>query len=192
MQHSSRKNEILNVAAELFKERGYRAVTMRDIAKTLDIKASSLYNHIQSKQELLSDLIICVAEDFTNGMDAILALHCSNTEKLKKAIALHIDITLQSGNALVALNNDWMHLQDNRAYFLSMRSRYEDSFRKIITNGIQAKEFEPRNVELVVFSFLSTLQTFHLWYSKRAKTSPTQLKQDMINVLMQGVVKQSN
>ena len=68
----TRKEEIIKSAAQLFLERGYSAVTMRDLAKELGIKAASLYNHISSKHEILESLIISVAEEFTVGMNQIL------------------------------------------------------------------------------------------------------------------------
>ena len=46
----TRKEEIVRTAEMLFKQKGYSAVTMRDIAQAMGIKAASLYNHIQSKQ----------------------------------------------------------------------------------------------------------------------------------------------
>ena len=56
MKPETRKEEIVNTAAKLFKEKGFSAVTMRDIAKSMGIRAASLYNHISSKQELLQDI----------------------------------------------------------------------------------------------------------------------------------------
>ena len=73
MKPESRKEEIINAASVLFKEKGYSAVTMRDLATAMGIKAASLYNHIQSKQEILSTIIIDLAEEFTTGMDHIVA-----------------------------------------------------------------------------------------------------------------------
>ena len=58
---SDRKTEIIARAATLFKEKGYSAVTVRDIAQAMDIKAASLYNHIQSKQEILVLIVIEIA-----------------------------------------------------------------------------------------------------------------------------------
>jgi hypothetical protein len=52
----SRREYILEEAATLFKERGYAATTMRDLAEKLDIKAASLYNHIASKEEILKEI----------------------------------------------------------------------------------------------------------------------------------------
>jgi AcrR family transcriptional regulator len=46
MKTTDRKLEIITIAAQLFKEKGYSAVTMRDIAQAMNIKAASLYNHL--------------------------------------------------------------------------------------------------------------------------------------------------
>ena len=47
------KEKILRAAIKLFSESGYTETTMRDIAKTLNIKAGSIYNHFSSKREIL-------------------------------------------------------------------------------------------------------------------------------------------
>ncbi|TDI68762.1 MAG: TetR/AcrR family transcriptional regulator, partial [Bacteroidetes bacterium] len=65
MKITSRKEEIIDVASQLFKEKGYSAVSVRDIALAMGMKAASLYNHIESKQEILSILILELARNFT-------------------------------------------------------------------------------------------------------------------------------
>ena len=61
MQKETRKEEILRVAARLFKNKGYSAVTMRDLATDMGIKAASLYNHISSKQAILQEIVLAIA-----------------------------------------------------------------------------------------------------------------------------------
>ena len=51
------KLKILNSALNLFSSKGYNAVSVRAIASEVGIKASSLYNHFQSKQDILDELI---------------------------------------------------------------------------------------------------------------------------------------
>ena len=86
LKYKSRKEEIIRIAAKLFKEKGYSAVTMRDLAKVVGIKAASLYNHINSKQEILSDIIISLAEQFTNQMKTIKNSNENSIDKLKQII----------------------------------------------------------------------------------------------------------
>ncbi|GGX23982.1 TetR/AcrR family transcriptional regulator [Aquimarina muelleri] len=189
MKIETRKQEIVSAASILFKEKGYSAVTMRDLAKAMGIKAASLYNHIQSKQEILSTIIIELAEEFTTGMDKIATSRDSAIQKLENIIDLHIDVTLRNADGLASLNNDWMHLEeDNLQYFEKMREEYEDSFREIVRKGVDEGEIKSFNIEIIVFSTLSTLRTLYLWYPKQKNIDANILKHDMISVLLKGVV----
>lgn len=189
MKPIDRKTEIINVAAKLFKEKGYSAVTMRDIAQAMDIKAASLYNHIKSKQEILVLIIIEIAEEFTNTMNQVVNSSETTIKKIEKIIQLHIDITLRDANALACLNNDWMHLADAElTYFIKMREDYEENFRTIVQKGIADGEIKNLNLEVIIFSTLSTLRTLYLWYGKKKSPDPAVLKSNMIQVLLNGIV----
>jgi AcrR family transcriptional regulator len=189
MKPSDRKTEIINVAAKLFKEKGYSAVTMRDIAQAMDIKAASLYNHIKSKQEILVLIIIEIAEEFTNTMNQVVNSSETTIKKIEKIIQLHLNITLRDANALACLNNDWMHLADAElTYFIKMREDYEENFRTIVQKGIADGEIKNLNLEVIIFSTLSTLRTLYLWYGKKKSPEPVVLKSNMIQVLLNGIV----
>lgn len=189
MKLMDRKTEIINIAAKLFKEKGYSAVTMRDIAQAMDIKAASLYNHISSKQEILVLIIIKIAEEFIFAIDKILATDYATIKKIEKVIELHIDITIRNSDALACLNNDWMHLTDeDLVYFVKMREDYEESFRTIIKTGIANNEIKKLNLEVIVFSTLSTLRTLYLWYGKKKSPNSSVLKSNMMEVLLNGLV----
>lgn len=187
MKQETRKQEIIRVAAQLFKEKGYSAVTMRDLATAMGMKAASLYNHISSKQEILKVIVISIAEDFTNGMQTIKDSNDSNITKLKKVVALHVDISSQNINGIAALNNDWMHLEDQLEYYLKLRNEYEANFLSIIEQGITKKEIKASNPEVVVFSMLSTLRSLYLWIPKKMELNSKELTKSLIEVLIDGI-----
>ncbi|RZJ35948.1 MAG: TetR/AcrR family transcriptional regulator [Flavobacterium sp.] len=183
-----RKSEIISVSAKLFKEKGYSAVTMRDIAQALEIRAASLYNHIDSKQELLSLIIIAIAEEYTGTISAIVESDESAIKKLEKVIQLHIDITVRNPDALASLNNDWMHLPAQQLqYFLDMREDYEEKFRTIVKRGIADGEIKKRDPEVIIFSMLSTLRTLYLWYGKKSSFNAKTLTTNLPRVLLDGL-----
>ncbi|WNM19098.1 TetR/AcrR family transcriptional regulator [Flavobacterium capsici] len=189
MKVNDRKTEIINCAAKLFKEKGYSAVTMRDIAQAMNIKAASLYNHIKSKQEILVLIVIDIAEEFTAVMNDIVSSETSTIQKIEKVIQLHIDITLRNPEALACLNNDWMHLTDEElVYFIKMREEYEQNFREIILKGIENNEIKNLNSEVIIFSMLSTLRTLYLWYGKKKGLTETSLRNHMSEALLRGIV----
>ncbi|AWI24558.1 TetR/AcrR family transcriptional regulator [Flavobacterium pallidum] len=189
MKPTDRKSEIINISASLFKEKGYSAVTMRDIAQALDIKAASLYNHIKSKQEILELIIIEIAEEYTHTIRMIEASDESAVSKIEKVIQLHIDITVRNPEALASLNNDWMHLPDTQLqYFLHMREEYEDIFRSIIKKGIAHGEIRNHNAEVMIFTILSTIRTLYLWYGKKKDFSANILEKNLKEILLHGII----
>lgn len=189
IEGQTRKEEIIKTAAKLFKEKGYSAVTMRDLAKTMGIKASSLYNHIDSKQHILKSIIISLAEEFTNGMEIIKSSDANNIEKLHQIVVLHVNITSKNTYGMASLNNDWMHLEDQLEHYLELRRNYEQDFIDIIKSGIQSNEIIDSNPEIIMFSILSTLRSLYLWIPKKEELDRQQLAENLSQVLICGINK---
>lgn len=187
--NKSRHQEIINTAAYLFKEKGYNAVSMRDLASKLDIKASSLYNHISSKQEILAAIVLEVAQEFTNHINTIFPEKLSTQEKLEAIIQNHIEITLRMTDKLACMNNDWIHLEaENKDKYRELRDAYEDKFRAILKQGKEKNDIKDVDLEIVVFSFLTSLRTLHLWYAKKSSVEIETLKKDLPTILLQGII----
>lgn len=189
MISGTRKEEIVRTAAKLFMERGYSAVTMRDIAKAMGIKAASLYNHINSKQDILTTIILTLAKEFTKGMDVIKKSKADSVEKLGHIVVLHVAITSKNTEGMASLNNDWMHLEEQLEYYLKLRSEYEEDFRNIIKKGIANNEIIDANPEVMLFSILSTLRSLYLWIPKKEDLNPEELAANLSSILINGINK---
>jgi AcrR family transcriptional regulator len=188
MQISKRKEEMIAVAARMFRERGYNAVSMRDIAAEMDMKAASLYNHIRSKQEILELIVIDIAEEFTRGMREISTSDASVKEKLRALIDLHVELTLRDPDEMACVNSDWMHLEkEKKAYFLKMRHEYEQCFTSMLTHGMESGEIKILDTDIAMFAFLSTLRTLHLRYGKRRNVKAETLRKTLHEVLIDGL-----
>jgi len=64
-KNSTKKEVIIEKASKLFKEKGFGASSMRDLAIHVGVEAASLYNHIQSKSEILQ--AICLTSSGPNS-----------------------------------------------------------------------------------------------------------------------------
>lgn len=85
-----RQREIFDVALELFSINGYGKTSMRDIAKVMDVKASSLYAHITSKEEILEWMSRDVGTRFMDRFDEILKLDTNPEEKFNLVLQNHV------------------------------------------------------------------------------------------------------
>lgn len=185
---TNRKEEIIRTAACLFEERGFVGVSMRDLAQEMGIKAASLYNHIASKHEILSVVIMQVAQRFTEHIDKLAPQPISAIQKLEKIIHMHIDLTIRKSDFLACMNNDWMHLEKTqKTAYIKMRNDYEQKFREILQEGIANKELKPADPEIMLFSILSTLRTFYLWYAKNTNIPSEKAKTDLTKTLLKGI-----
>lgn len=59
----STKDIILDIAIELFAEKGYSRVSIREIASAVGIKGSSIYNHFKSKEEIMETMLSLYKEE---------------------------------------------------------------------------------------------------------------------------------
>jgi AcrR family transcriptional regulator len=189
LKYETRKDEIIQTSAILFQKKGYSAVTMRDIAKAMGIKAASLYNHINSKQEILSEIIISLAEQFTEQMKIIKTSDDSSIDKLKQIVALHVNITSNNQFGMASLNSDWMHLENELEYYLKLRKNYENDFRNIIEKGIEDNELVDANPEVMLFSMLSTLRSLYIWLPKKEDLDILKFTNELSLVLINGINK---
>ncbi len=185
---TDRKLEIVKTASLLFNKLGYKNVTMRVLAEEMGIKAASLYNHIASKQEILSTVIISMAEQFTDSMASVMDNDLTPVEKIKSIIIHHIEITLNDPHGTASLQNDWMYLEsDNLVHFKKMRKQYENNFKLIIENGIEVGAIKNVNSETMLFSILTTLRSLYIWFPRQEHMDKEKLKVDMIRVLLDGI-----
>ncbi|MGO2102794.1 MAG: TetR/AcrR family transcriptional regulator [Psychroflexus halocasei] len=189
IMNQNRQQEIINAAALLFQEKGFSAVSMRDLAAHLNIKAASLYNHISSKQEILAAIVLEVAQEFTYHINTIFPEKSSTQEKLEAIIQNHIEITLRMTDKLACMNNDWVHLQaENKEKYRHLRNAYEDKFRAILKEGKEKGEIKDVDLEIIVFSFLATLRTLYLWYTKKTSVEVEILQRDLPKTLLDGII----
>lgn len=183
----TRKEEIKLQATNLFRDKGYAATSMRDIAKAMNMEASSLYNHIKSKQQILSELLIETAELYMTGLITITSSKIPSIDKLERLIADHIQITHQYPQKVALITGEWIHLEEaSKSTFLHMRTEYERKFKKTLKACIKEGNIQPVHVELAMFTILSTLRSLYSWTNKY-KINPIELEKEVISMVLDGI-----
>ncbi len=191
MPPSTRKSEILTQAAHLFRRQGYQGTSLKNIANAVGMDAApSLYNHISSKQAILEELILKVARSFHQGMSTIYGEDQTPSQQLKDIISLHVRLTIAEPNAIALVWQEWVHLdEDSKAEFLQLRARYEENFKSILVKGMQTGEFRKLDLEITLFTLLSTLRSLYAWYSRNRDYTEKTLTQQLSQALLHGLVK---
>ena len=184
---STRQN-IRLTAQKLFRERGYAAIGMRELAKEVGIEAPSIYNHYKSKDDILREICFDIAAQFFKAFAEMDADEKSPTKKLRAAIKGHISVIATNLEASSVFFHEWMFLEEpNLAQFKKQRHEYELKFRDIIDKGIKKGDFKPMNVKLVTFTIFSALNATYDLYRSNEKISHDQLSEEITNLLLKGL-----
>src|ERR1043165_10272354 len=109
---ASKKDLILQKAAAMFREKGFAATSMRDLAETVGIKAASLYNHIRSKNEILKAICFDVANRFTEHMEKIESGKEEPIKKIELILRYHIRQMIEQFEQVVVSDREWKHLDE--------------------------------------------------------------------------------
>jgi AcrR family transcriptional regulator len=190
-ENLSRKEQVIRSAAELFREKGYAAASMRDLAQKLGIEAASLYSHIKSKEEILQSLCFDMATEFRKSLDAVESQKSSASEKLRNGIIGHIQVMAKDLTASAVFMNEHRHLsQPFLRDFLLMRINYINRFKTIIEEGVAKGEFKSNiDKKLAVMTLFSSLNWMPMWYDPSSNINPFSLGQQLADMLVNGLKK---
>src|ERR1700722_11750637 len=101
------RQNIRLTAQKLFRERGYAAVGMRELAKEVGIEAPSIYNHYKSKDDLLKEICMDTAGQFFKALVGADGNEKSASKKLRGAIKAHIAVIANNIEASAVFFNEW-------------------------------------------------------------------------------------
>ena len=188
-----RKKELIyEQAAQLFKEKGYQSASMRDLAERVDLKVSSLYSHIGSKQELLQKICFDNAQLFIDGISKIEKATDGTVDKIKAIIALHVDMAIMNPTSVTVFNDEWRHLEEaseeySLKQFLVLRKDYEQRFKQIIVTGIEEGVLKQVDATIALYTILTSVRWLHYWYKPQRRIDAALLKEEIGALLLGGL-----
>ncbi len=190
-EDKSKKQQIYEAAARLFRDKGYSATSMRDLAKAVNLKASSLYNHISSKEEILQEICFENARKFLTGMAKVEAMEVDIPQKIKALIRLHIQIATEDVTSVTAFNDEWRHLTEPElTEFLKLRKDYEHRFKQLIREGIEKGELRPLDPSILLYTVFSSVRWVYDWYKPGRSVDEEKLVKEITDFLMRGMLRE--
>lgn len=188
MAERGRREQILEAARALFREKGYHATTIRDIADQSGMLSGSLYAHIKTKEDLLFEITDSVAKRFVSELETIVASADSATEKFRRALAAHIAIVADNIDAATVFMHEWRALTaERKALIQAERDRYEALWQAILDEGIASGEFHSEHVRFSRLVTLSVANWLYQWYDPDGPLSANDVADRLSDVLLRGL-----
>ena len=186
----SRKEQIVDRAAKLFKQKGFAATSMRDLAAELGIEAASIYYHFKSKEELLEKVCFDMADKFITNAREVNDIYFNAEEKLRMAIKLHVQTITENQNQSSVFLSEWRNLSEPKlSLFRQLRQQYENQFTIILADGEKEDIFDDVDKKFAVLSILSTINFINEWYKPDGRMNASEIAEKLSNFIMGGLRK---
>ena len=188
---ASKKELILRKAAAMFREKGFAATSMRDLAETVGIEAASLYNHIRSKNEMLEAICFDVANRFTENMDSLETSSQKSIIKVETLLRFHIQQMINNYEEVYVSDREWRHLDEPYlSNFQNQRRSYRKRFAAIIEEGIKKNEIRKIDAPTAVLIVLHAVSGIESWHRSKARINGQELEDNMVMIMIDGLRKQ--
>jgi AcrR family transcriptional regulator len=183
-----RKQQIYSTARSLFHERGYQATTVRDIAGRLNMQAGSLYAHIDSKEDVLWEIVNKAADQFLAAAEPIVASDLPPASRLRALVRAHVRVVAANLAESTIFLHEWKFLGDARRQSIAERRRlYEHLFRQVIEQGIASGDFTPTDPKMATLLVLSAVNWLPQWYNPSGPLSPDAIADTFCDLVLSGI-----
>lgn len=174
----------------MFRQRGFAASSMRDLAETVGIEAASLYNHIRSKNEILEAICFEVANSFNLHMDKVESSNSSSIQRLEQVLRFHVHQMIDNFEQVYVSDREWKHLEEPYlSNFHTQRRNYRKRFAALIEEGIAKKEIRPIDASTAVLLMLHAIGGIESWHRSKRKISAKELEDNILTILIGGLRK---
>jgi AcrR family transcriptional regulator len=168
------EHRILDVATELFYEKGYHATTMREVAAGVGIKAGSLYNHFPSKEELLFRIAEGVMQDLLAAGREAVAAAPEPRERLRALVRAHVVYHAEQRFRAKVADDQLNALEpERRAAVVAVRDAYERLWRDVLDAGRGAHGWVVPDTPVVTFAITTMCTSVDVWYRESGRLTPS-------------------
>jgi AcrR family transcriptional regulator len=155
---TTRRDQILATAAELFAARGFHGVSVADLGAACGISGPALYRHFPSKDAMLAEMLVSISEELLEVGRQRVAEAGSPHEALHALVDWHVEFALHNKALIVVQERDWSSLPEQaREQVRSLQRRYVDLWAEQL-RGVH-QELPPRRARAMAHATFGLLNS---------------------------------
>ncbi len=167
-KHTMVREEIVASAAKLFADRGFRAVSLEEIATELGVSKSSIYYYYSSKDDLLWGVYQYITDHYMIEAKKIYELNECSAAQMLSLIRMHVSFLARNREWSIVFYRDISELSvDRRAEVRKVIVRYNWYFKSVYQKGVERGELKPLSPEIAVNAILGACNWMVNWFDPK-------------------------
>lgn len=187
---SSRRAELLSLAAKLFAERGYVSTTVRDIADAAGILSGSLYHHFDSKESMADEILTGFLDELFGSYQEIMSAGLGPRKTLEAVVTASFEAIERRPAEVAIYQNEAKHLMQlpRFAYLTERNAEFRGLWNAILTDGVAEGAFRADlDVELTYRFIRDTVWVAVRWYNPDGALSADAVAEQYLGILLEGI-----
>lgn len=188
-----RRQEIMTKAVQLIQEKGFRQMTLDELAEQLDFTKAAFYYYLSSKKDLLYLIHDHSMTTLMTTMEQILSKPMDPEEKLRQCIRAYVIMIADNlaGFQIYFIEKRELRVSDQET--LTGREReFVKSLTRIYEEGVHQGRFINRNSAVVIHSILGMCAWMTRWYHETGSCTPAEVATIITDIVFRGLVPRDN
>jgi TetR/AcrR family transcriptional regulator, cholesterol catabolism regulator len=186
---AQRSEQVYAAALRLFREKGYHATSMQDIAAAVGLYKGSLYHYIGGKEDLLVQV-------FERGLGTLLDdveriaqdTSLRPSEQLRLIVAAHVAGVSQNLDALTVYLHEFRALAgESLTTVRAQRERYARLVSDIVCRGVRQGEFRAPDVGIATLGLIGMCNWMCQWYRPGGRLEPAEIAGYFADMVLDGL-----
>jgi len=184
------RDDILEAAAQVFRQKGFHGASMNDIADAVNLQKASLYHHVSSKQEILLEILDRALQMLLERISAITDQNIPADKKLRFMIREYLRILVDNIDLAAVLLFEHRSLERRQhARHIPNRDKFELLWKNVLAEGVRSKIFQCDDPGLTTRALLGILNWTITWYRPDGEKTVEQVADEYSNLLLKGLLK---
>ena len=181
------RSDIIHAAAQIFRQKGFHATSMKEIAEAVHLQKASLYHHVPSKQDILLTILDQAIDLLIADMQAVVDSDLAPEDKLRRAVHVYVDrLTADADLATVLLIEHRSLEPALKSGHIRRRDRYESLWRQLVEEGIRKNAFRKMDAKVAGFALLGVQNWMLTWYRSDGGMRAADLADQFVDLFLNG------
>jgi len=184
---TDRRTEIIGVATSLFREKGYHATSLDDIADHIGFTKPAIYYYFKGKDDILFTIVDDVVTDALERIRGIAASEGTAADRLHDLLVENTRVVLENIEANTVFYNERGLLSAERERDIRAREReYTQIVRDLYIEGVEVGELLDIDPRVATATLLGASIWAYRWFDGGGRLSIEQVAEDVAKLLMDG------
>jgi AcrR family transcriptional regulator len=183
-----KRDAVLQTAAQLFLEMGYRKTSMSLLAARLNITKPALYYYFRNKEELLVECYRAGIEAIESALKEAANQKGGGFDKVRSYIESYARaiVTFDFGRCVATLDDSELSDQARRQV-RHLKRRIDAAIQRRIEEGIADGSIAPCNVKMASFAIAGAINWIGTWYRPGGGLSIDEIVAEYTRILTVGL-----